>query len=65
VKRILSHVGQKGSFFVSEAVSHNSFHTICLGMIYVLSLTILEDILECNPEAQLKHALRRVSRDCV
>lgn len=45
MKQILSHVGEEGSFFVSEALSHNPLHTICLGVMHVLSLTILEDIL--------------------
>lgn len=63
LKRILSHVGQKGSFFVSEAVPHNPFHITCLGVTHVLRLTILEDILECNPEEHLKHVFRQVLRD--
>lgn len=46
LKLILSHVGEKGSFFVSETVSHNPLHTICLGVTHVLNLTVLEDILE-------------------
>ena len=62
LNRILSHVGEKGSFFVSQAVSHNPLHTICLGVMHVLSLTIPEDILQCNAEEHLRHALRWVSR---
>lgn len=59
LKQILSRRGDKSIFFVSEAVSLN-LHTICLGVMHVLSLTILDNILECNPGEYLKHILKQV-----
>lgn len=62
LKQILSHVGDKSSFFVTEAVSPN-LHTICLEVMHVLSLTILDNVLEHNPEEHPKHILKQVSRN--